>query len=153
MYRRAISGVSLSDRMRKCFICDIRFYDEYVYIDELVPEQEVNKADSSGILYIPPLVMLHMLFVLTHHRLGDTVRSQQSLQDLHTLLLYDDGTRVLELFRDISWQIPGICQQTCGDYVGALNSFQCSLQQVPFHAVQRATILKIQRINEFLLQR
>ena len=34
--------------------------------------------------------MLHMLFVLNHHRLGDTVRSQQSLQDLHTLLLYDD---------------------------------------------------------------
>ena len=46
MYRRAMAGVSLSDRMRKCFICDIRFYDEYVYIDELVPVQQSNKADS-----------------------------------------------------------------------------------------------------------
>ena len=125
MYRRAMAGVSLSDRMRKCLIYDIKLYDKYVYIDELVPEQEAKKADG-GILYIPPFVMLHMLFILNHHMLEDTVRSHQSLQDLHTLLLYDDGTRVP--FRDISWQILGICQQTCGDYQGALNSFQCSLQ-------------------------
>ena len=153
MYQRAMAGVSLSDRMRNCLICDINLHKEYFYIDELVPEQEVNKADSAGVLVIPPFVMLHMLFVLTHHRLGDTVRSQQSLQDLHTLLLYDDGTHVRILLRDISWQILGICQQTCGDYVGALNSFQCSLQQLPLNAIQRATMFRIQRINDFLLQR
>nr|XP_022286732.1 uncharacterized protein LOC111099656 [Crassostrea virginica] len=153
MYRRAMAGVSLSDRMRKCLIYDIELYDKYVYIDELVPEQEAKKADGGGILLIPPLVMLQMLFVLNHHKLGDTVRSQQSLQDLHTLLLYDDGTRVLEDLRDISWQILGICQQTCGDYQGALNSFQCSLQQSPFNAIQRATMFRIQRINDFLMQR
>ena len=45
MYR-AIAGVSLSDRMRKCFICDIVLHEEYHYIDELVPEQEANKANS-----------------------------------------------------------------------------------------------------------
>ncbi|XP_078337019.1 uncharacterized protein LOC144626591 [Crassostrea virginica] len=120
--------------------------------DELVPEQEANKADGVGLLIIPPFVMLHMLFVLTHHRLGDTVRSQQSLQDLYTLMLYDDGTHVPEDVRDISWQILGICQQTCGDYVGALNSFQCSLQQNPVHFLQKATMFRIQRINEYLLQ-
>ena len=87
MYRCAMTGVSLNDRMRKCFIGDIRFYEKYVYINELVPEQKANKADSAGLLIIPPFVMLHMLFVLTHHRLGDTVRSQRSSQDLHTLLL------------------------------------------------------------------
>nr|XP_022288206.1 uncharacterized protein LOC111100526 [Crassostrea virginica] len=152
MYRRAMAGVSLSDRIRKCFIFDIVFYHRYVYIDELVPEQEANKADSSGFLRIPPLVMLHMLFVLNYHRLGDTVRSQQSLQDLHTLLLYDDGTRVPELLRDISWQILGICQQTCGDYVGALNSFQCSIQQFPYNTIQRATMFRMQTMNEHLFQ-
>ena len=135
-----------SDRMRKCLIYDIELYDKYVYIDELVPEQEANKADNGVILRIPPFVMLHMLFVLNHHRLEDTVRSQQSLQDLHTLLLYDDGTRVP--FRDISWQILGICQQTCGDYVGALNSFQCSLQNYHFHRIQKATMFRIQTIDE-----
>ena len=94
MYRRAMAGVSLSDRMRKCLICNIKLFDTYVYIDKLVQGQVANKADSFGFLSIPPLVMLHMLFVLTHHRLGDTVRSQQSLQDLHNLMLYDDGTFV-----------------------------------------------------------
>nr|XP_022287139.1 uncharacterized protein LOC111099920 [Crassostrea virginica]XP_022287140.1 uncharacterized protein LOC111099920 [Crassostrea virginica]XP_022287141.1 uncharacterized protein LOC111099920 [Crassostrea virginica]XP_022287142.1 uncharacterized protein LOC111099920 [Crassostrea virginica]XP_022287143.1 uncharacterized protein LOC111099920 [Crassostrea virginica] len=152
MYQRAMAGVSLSDRMRKCFICDILFNNEYVYIDELVPEQEANKADGIGILFIPTLVMLHMLFVLNHHRLGDTVRSQQSLQDLHTLLLYDDGTNVPEHLRDISWQILGICQQTCGDYMGALKSFQCSLQQRPFNSIQKATVFRMQTMNEHLFQ-
>ncbi|XP_078319750.1 uncharacterized protein LOC144621065 [Crassostrea virginica] len=153
MYRRAMAGVSLSDRVRKCLICDIKLFNEYVYIDELVPEQEANKADGVGVLCIPPLVMLHMLFVLNHHRLGDTVRSQQSLQDLHTLLLYDDGTHVPEHLRDISWQILGICQQTCGDYVGALNSFQlCSIQQFPYNTIQRATMFRMQTMNEHLFQ-
>ena len=147
-----MAGVSLSDRMRKYIIFDMNLDGQDVYIDEIVPEQEANTADGAGFLFISPFVMLHMLFVLTHHRLRDTVRSQQYLQDLHTLMLYDDGTHVIAEHRDISWQILGICQQTCGDYVGALNSFQCSLQQVPFHAIQRATILRIQRINEFLLQ-
>ena len=123
MNLRAMAGVSLSDRMRKCLICDISLYKENLYIDELVPEKQANKADGSGFLYIPPLVLLHMLFVLNHNRLGDIVRSKHSLQHLHTLLLYDDGTRVPTILRSISWQILGICQQTCGDYVGALNSF------------------------------
>ena len=109
--------------MRKCFISKIKFINKYVYIDELVPEQEASYADREGTLFIPPLVMLQMLFVLNHHRLGDTVGSQQSLQDLHTLMLYDDGTYVPEELRDISWQILGICQHTSGDYVEALNSF------------------------------
>ena len=116
----------------------------------LVPAH--NKADSAGVLVIPPFVMLHMLFVLTHHRLGDTVRSQRSLQDLHTLLLYDDGTDVPAEYRDISWQILGICQQTCGYYVGALNSFQCSLQQTPYHRIHRATMFKMHTMNEHLFQ-
>ena len=90
MYRCSMAGVTFSYRMRKCLTCDICFYKEYVYIDELVPEQQANKADSFDLLSIPPLVMLHILFVLNNHRLGDTVSSQQSLQDLHTLMLYDD---------------------------------------------------------------
>ena len=153
IYRRAMTRVSLSDRMRKFLICDIDLQAEYVYIDEPAPEQEASKADGHGFLYIPPSVMLHMLFVLTHHSMGDTVGSQQSLQDLHSMLLYDDGTRVPAEYRDISWQILGICQETGGDYIGALNSFQCSLQRIPFHVIQRATMFRIQRINEFLLQR
>ena len=151
VYRHAMTGVSHSDRMKTCFIYDIRLYHKYVYINELVPEQEANKADGVGVLCIPPLVMLHMLFFLTHHRLGDTVRSQQFLQDLHTLMNVDNGINVPIIFLDISWQILGICQQTCRDYVGALDSFQCSRQHFsPYHAIQKATLLRIQTINDRL---
>ena len=146
-YELVMAKESLSNRMRKCLICDIRLHREDIYIDELVPEQEVNKEDGSGLLFIPPLVMLYMLFVINYHRLGDTVRSQRSLQDLHTLLLSDDGTRVPDQLRDISWQILGICQQTCGDYVGALTSFLCSLRQSPQQWIQKATMLRLLIIN------
>nr|XP_022338230.1 uncharacterized protein LOC111133831 [Crassostrea virginica] len=146
-YKRFMVRVSLSNRMSKCLIYDIRLHNEYNYIDELVPEQEANKANGGSLLLIPPLVMVHMLFVLNHHRLGDTVRSQQSLQDLHTLLLSDDGTRVPDKLRDISWQILGICQQTCGDYVGSVFSFLCSLRQFPQNCIQRATMLRLLIIN------
>ena len=53
IYRRAMAGVSLTDRMRKCFIFDIKLNDQYVYIDELVPEQEASKADSAGNFIFP----------------------------------------------------------------------------------------------------
>ena len=46
IYRRAMAGVSLSDRMRKCLICDIVLHNRYVYIHEDVPEQQADKAES-----------------------------------------------------------------------------------------------------------
>ena len=57
IYRREMAGVSLIDRMRKWFIYNIKLDERYVFIDELVQEQQTNKADGYGILYIPPFVM------------------------------------------------------------------------------------------------
>lgn len=148
VYKSCMEGVPLIDRMKKSLISDIQMHNEYVYIDELIPEQKADKIYGAGVLFIPPYVMLHMLFVLNHHRLGDTVKSQQSLQNLHTLLLSDDKTRVPMHLRDISWQILGICQQTCGDFVGALNSFECSLQELHFNKIQTSTKVRIQKIND-----
>ena len=145
--------MSVSDKMRKCLIRNFHLREHYVYAHELVPEQQSNKVNGTGILSIPPLVMLHMLFVLNHHRLGDAVRSKESLQDLHTLMLYDKGTHVPITLRDISWQILGICQKTCGDYVGSLHSFQCSLQQQSFNHIKKATALRILMVLGRLLKR
>ena len=144
-YSQRTTGLSLSDKMRKALVDHIDLYNNYTYIDELKLEQTLN---SSGSLSIPPFVMLNMLFVLNHHALGDTIRSQQSLQDLHTLLLYDSGTLVPKALKDISWQILGICQQICWDYVGALDSYRRSLQEIPFSDIQKATLSRIQTIND-----
>ena len=145
MYRHCLMGLPLGERLRHALICDICLHNSYTYIDELELEQNTNRSAS---LFIPPFVMLNMLFVLNHHRLGDTVRSQQSREDLHTLLLYDDGTRVREKLKDISWQILGICQQICGDCVGALDSYRRSLKETPHHGIQKATLSRIQTIND-----
>ena len=58
MYRRAVAGVSLSDRMRKCLFFFIYLYQEYVNIAVLVPEHQAYKADGAGILIISPFVTL-----------------------------------------------------------------------------------------------
>lgn len=52
IYRRALAEGPFSDTMRKCFICDIRYYIEYLYIDELVPEQYAYKENGNAILFI-----------------------------------------------------------------------------------------------------
>ena len=92
-----------------------------------------------------------MFSFLNHHRRGDRSGSQQSLQDLQNLLLYENGTQVPVDYRDITWQILLICQQIPGDYVGALNSFRLSLQENPSHGIQNATMLRIQTINDIHL--
>ncbi|XP_062572784.1 uncharacterized protein LOC134234753 [Saccostrea cucullata] len=143
MYRHYMERNTLGTKMRRAILQDIVIFYQYSYIDELVLEQGMSKKHGMHILQIPPLVMLHMLFILNHHRLGDTVRSQQSLHDLQTLLLYDDGVYVPPILRDISWQILGICQQICGDYSGSLRSYRYSLQQISLHKLQKATLLRI----------
>ena len=145
MYSHRVAGMSLIDKMRKVRIENITLYNDYAYIAELELEQAVNCSDS---LSIPPFVVLAMLSFLNHHRLGDRSGSQQSLQDFQNMLLYDNGTQVPVDFRDISWQILGICQQIYGDYVGALDSFRFSLQENPFHGLQQATMSRIQTIND-----
>jgi hypothetical protein len=148
MYRRAMTGVSLGDKMRKAVVSDIKLLSDYTYIDELLLEQRVNYMNGWPALIIPPLVMLHMLSVLNHHRLHHTLESHQALQNLQTLLLYDAGIHVPVHLRDISYQILGICQHVCGDYVGALNSYQYSLQQYPLHKIQQASLYRAQRLTQ-----
>ena len=75
MYKRAMKGRSLLDRMRKVIIYEITLCSGYAYVRELIPEQMTNIANGAGILSIPPLVMVHMLFVLNHHTLGNAVNS------------------------------------------------------------------------------
>jgi hypothetical protein len=146
IYRRAMTGVSLCDKMRKAVVVDIKLLDMYTYIDELWLEQRVGYMNGELALLIPPFVMLHLLSVLNHHKLCHTLESHEALQNLQTLLLYDDGVHVPVELRDISYQILGICQHVCGDYVGALNSYQYSLEQNPPTKIQQASMYRMQTI-------
>ncbi|XP_062591694.1 uncharacterized protein LOC134253198 [Saccostrea cucullata] len=150
MYEHYTARISLGNKFRRVVVLDTRLHHKLNYIDELELEQKINNENGLATLQIPPLVMLHMLLILNHHRLGDTVRSQQSLQDLRTLLLYDEVNVPIHI-RDISWQILGICQQITGDFLGSLQSYQYSLEQYPAHKIQEATLLRMNTLPRVLM--
>ncbi|XP_062602209.1 uncharacterized protein LOC134263859 [Saccostrea cucullata] len=102
--RQCMTEMPLGKKLKTVVIKDITLFYKHIYIRELELEQRMSEKNNMPVLIIPPLVMLRMLFTLNHHKLRDTVRSQQSLQDLHTLLLYDSDNVPTES-RDISWQI------------------------------------------------
>lgn len=132
---------SFSATMKKCIIYDINLDNEDTFFSELVIEQKAN-GEISGELFIPNDVMKHMMLILNYHKLGARVMAQQSLHDLRTLLQCGKTSYVhtvlIEInpllhtplfihgnpydcvvYADISWQILGICQHVCGDYLGA----------------------------------
>jgi hypothetical protein len=128
-YSEAVGSLSLSRKMRTAWARNVILDNEVHYIDELMLEQEVSKQNGEPLLHISPFVMTEMLLVLSHYRLGNRSQYLQSLTDLQTLLLYDDGRYVPLDFRDLSWQILGTCQHVVGDLHGALHSYQESLRQ------------------------
>ncbi|XP_062619958.1 uncharacterized protein LOC134281519 [Saccostrea cucullata] len=133
---------------------DIACNDRCILIEiwKLTLEQSAAIQHSLH-LHIPPFVIVEMLSVLSHYRLGNRSQCLQSLTDLQTLLLYDDGSYVPFRRRDISWQILGICQHVVGDFHGALRSYQESLKQDPSHKLQKATKLRIDCIQNELCRR
>jgi hypothetical protein len=145
-YRSAMSGASLSDKMRKAVVSDIKLISAYYYIEELLLEQVIGDFNGVAAILIPPLVMLLMLTVLNHHRLRHKPESQIALKSLQTLVLSDEGRYIPLIQRDISYQILGICQQVCGDSSGALKSYQSVLQEEPFHEIRQASICRIQTL-------
>ena len=153
LYSSATAGMSLGDKMRKVVIVDIYLHSFCYYFEELFLEQYSNFQDGMhGVLCVPFFVMLHMLFVLNHHKLGDKLKARQYVRDLNIMLQQDDRHLVPSDFKDISWQILGICQQTCGDFQRAYNSYQRSLvQDPPMFRIRRAAILRMKQIESKLI--
>ncbi|XP_062609457.1 uncharacterized protein LOC134271241 isoform X2 [Saccostrea cucullata] len=149
LYIEAVGGQSWSTKIRQVVVGDIILYNGIHYISELIPEQQSALQRHMSILYIPHLVLLYMLEILCY-RLVDTMRVQTALDDLQTLVHYDLGQLIPLDYRDISWQILGICQQVTGNLQAALYSYQQSLRQKPFHKIQTATQMRIQRIYQWI---
>uniref|UniRef100_A0A8W8I7U0 Uncharacterized protein n=1 Tax=Magallana gigas TaxID=29159 RepID=A0A8W8I7U0_MAGGI len=77
----------------------------------------------------------------------DTTLSQTALDELQVLVHHDRGRFVCHRYRDISWEILGICQQMAGNLQAALYSYQQSLMQHPFNGIRTATQRRIQDIE------
>ncbi|XP_056016635.1 uncharacterized protein LOC130053422 [Ostrea edulis] len=145
-YTEAVGGQSWSTKLRHAVAWGIKLDNRIIYINELMTEQMVSLQNHLPTLFIPPLVVLHMLEFLCY-RHTDTMRAQTALNDLQVLVHHDQGLYVSVELRDISWQILGICQQISGNLRSALYSYQQSLRQYPFHKIQSATLMRIHELG------
>ncbi|XP_062569084.1 uncharacterized protein LOC134231173 [Saccostrea cucullata] len=141
-YTDIVERLSWSTRMRESVARNIRLNNTIHYINELIPEQQSALQNKCRIAYVPPLVLLYMLEILCYRHV-DTRRVQTVLDDLQTLVHYDQGQLICLHCRDISWQILGICQQVTGNLQAALYSYQQSLSQEPYHKIHTATEIRM----------
>nr|XP_022308314.1 uncharacterized protein LOC111114317 [Crassostrea virginica] len=142
-YTETVSGKSWAYKMRNAVAYDIKLQNRICFIDELIPEQQANLKDNKNNLYIPPLILLHMLEFLCC-RYVDPVKARAALNDLQILVHHDQGVFVPVNLRDISWEILGICQQVIGNYQAALFSYRQSFRQHHFNGLRAATRQRIQ---------
>nr|XP_022297639.1 uncharacterized protein LOC111107008 isoform X2 [Crassostrea virginica] len=77
----------------------------------------------------------------------DPMRAQAALDDLQVLVHHDQGVFVPVHFRDISWEILGICQQMTGNHQAALYSYRQSLRELPHNKIHTATRQRIQDLH------
>ncbi|XP_065944011.1 uncharacterized protein [Magallana gigas] len=145
-YTEAVGGQSLSTKMRQAVAMDIKLHNEICYISELLPEQQSSRQNRIPYLHIPPFVLLLMLEFLSSRHV-DTMRAQTSLYELQVLILHDQGLYISNLYRDISWEILGICQQITGNLQASLFSYQQCLRQVSLHELQTSTRQRIYELH------
>ncbi|XP_048770112.2 uncharacterized protein LOC125676262 [Ostrea edulis] len=119
IYTEAVGGQSLSTKLRHTVAWNVLLNNKIVYINELMTVQMVSLQNHENVLFIPPLVVLHMLEFLCYRHI-DTMRAQTALNDLQVLV---HNQRLSVNGRDISWQILGICQQISGNLQAALYSY------------------------------
>ncbi|XP_078320645.1 uncharacterized protein LOC111113367 [Crassostrea virginica] len=141
-YTEALGGQSWSTKMRQAVAHDIKLNPHTCYINELRPEQQ----SVSNLLQIPLFVLLHFVEFLCYRHI-DTTLAQTALEELQVLVHHDQGLYVDDLYRDISWEILGICQQMTGNHQTALYSYQQSITQYPWHKIQNVTQMRIQDLH------
>lgn len=131
--------------MRQAVVCDNRLFNNICYIRELIPEQQSSQQNYHNGVFIPVFEMLHFLEFLCYKHI-DTTLSQAPLDKLQVQVSHDQGC-ICHPFRDITWEILGICQQISGNLRAAMSSFQQSLSQYPQNRIQTATRDRIRDLH------
>ncbi|XP_062600904.1 uncharacterized protein LOC134262520 [Saccostrea cucullata] len=145
MYTEAVGGQSWSTKMRQAVAWDIILDHDIPYISELIPEQQSALQNRRSLIFVPPFLLIYMLEILCCRHV-DIMRVQTAIDDLQTLVHYDQGQFIHSMLKDISWQILGICQQVTGNHQAALYSYQQSLRQESTHNIYTATEMRMQGI-------
>ncbi|KAK3086492.1 hypothetical protein FSP39_019139 [Pinctada imbricata] len=123
----------------------VSYVEMYIYtsIDELQLECHAQvEHRGSDLLYIPTLVFINFLLILSYARTADFHRRCHILEELHTLLHHDNGDHIDSNYKAISWEILGICQHICGDHQSAFQSYIKALNE-EYNYFKAATTARI----------
>ncbi|KAK3088819.1 hypothetical protein FSP39_024131 [Pinctada imbricata] len=130
------------DKLIKSTIVDYVQMDEQASIDELKLECSLEGGNIAGVIYIPPIVFLNFLLILSYTRLDENDRRYDVLDELQALINQDDDHHIWTVNKAISWEILGISQQLCGDYEGAMESYVHSLAD-EYNNFEEATMTRM----------
>ncbi|XP_078318046.1 uncharacterized protein LOC144620613 [Crassostrea virginica] len=147
-YTEAVGGQSWSTKMRQAVTHDITLNNYVCYINELTTEQQSALQYNRSFLIIPLFVVLHFVEFLCYRHI-DTTLAQTALEELQVLVHHDQGLYISDLYRDISWEILGICQQMTGNLQAALFSYQQSQiqNQIQWNKIHTASQMRIQDLH------
>lgn len=142
----ACPGKSLSEVVIKSFVFSVKLMNKIFYIDELVIEQEHSLRNPWLTIFIPPFVLLLMLEFLCYRHV-DTQKAHNALNELFALMHSTKDSYLTYVFRDISWQILGICEEMAGNLQIALYAYENSLKESNVNRIQSVTLQRIQSVK------
>ena len=145
-YTEAVGGQSWSSKMRQAVSHDITLNNYGCFINELTTEQQSALQNNRPFLCIPMFIVIYFVEFLCNRHIDATL-AHAALEKLQVLVHHDQGLFVPEHYRDIFWEILGICQQMTGNLQAALFSYQQSRTQYPLNKIQNATQMRIQDLH------
>lgn len=142
----ACPGKSLSEVVIHSFVFSVKLMNKIFYIDELVTEQVHSQRNPWLTIFIPPFVLLLMLEFLCYRHV-DIQKAQNALDELSVLMHSTKDSYLIYEFRDISWQILGICQEMAGNLQIALYAYRKSLEEPTVNRIRSATLQRIKNVE------
>lgn len=95
-----------------------------------------------------PFCSLILMLEFLCYRHVDTQKAQNALDELFVLMHSTTDNHLTFLFKDISWQILGICQEMAGNLQMALYAYRKSLKELIANRIWSATLQRIQNVEQ-----
>ncbi|KAK3099222.1 hypothetical protein FSP39_001172 [Pinctada imbricata] len=131
------------DEIVKLFVTGRYVYNPITSIPELILESNAHEEECPNeIILIPPSVFSHFLVILSLTGLNRPMERKKAMNSLLSILYRENNHHIEVRDKAISWEILGICQQLCGDYVGAYQSYINALNDKD-NEFKQATIIRI----------
>ena len=91
----------------------------------------------------PPAIFALVLQFLCYGKLGNKDKRDESLCELSITIQHDGDYHIHRVYRSVSWQLQGICQQMSGDYQAAFHSYRMALRLQRLSIYNRTSYVRL----------